>query len=147
MGDFMDSGFKGLQVAHALVNGNPLFLQVVIAVCAALDFLKADRDRGNLFQCCEKVLEAVNVPGQLVHGYIRQLPPLGLGHIKDGYHPVGGYLDFLFLGNGLPVLPDNRLPGLRVGFLYFLLNRKRRRGYDFYPLFAFHHVSPKVIFP
>ena len=147
MGDFMDSGFKGLQVAHALVNGNPLFLQVVIAVCAALDFLKANRDRGSLFQCCEKVLEAVNVPGQLVHGYIRQLPPLGLGHIKDGYYLVGGYLDFLFLGNGLPVLPDNRLPGLRVGFLYFLLNRKRRRGYDFYSLFAFHHVSPKVIFP
>ena len=120
---------------------------MVIAVCAALDFLKADRDRGSLFQCCEKVLEAVNVPGQLVHGYIRQLPPLGLGHIKDGYHLVGGYLDFLFLGNGLPVLPDNRLPGLRVGFLYFLLYRKRRRGYDFDSFFAFHHVPSKVIFP
>ena len=32
MGDFMDSGFYGLKLTHSLVNGNALFLQVVIPV-------------------------------------------------------------------------------------------------------------------
>ena len=38
---------------------------------------------------------------------VRQLLSLGLGNVKDGYHLVGGYGDFLFLGDGLPVLADN----------------------------------------
>ena len=48
---------------------------------------------------------------------------LGLGNVKDRYHLVGGYLDFLFLGDGLPVLADNGLRRVRVYLLYFLFDR------------------------
>ena len=40
MGNFMDRRLDGLQLAHALVNGNALFCKVIIAVCVAVDFFK-----------------------------------------------------------------------------------------------------------
>ena len=89
---------------------------------AALDILKGDRNGGSLFKGCEKILVAVNVACQLVNGNIRQLLSLGLGNVKDGYHLVGGYGDFLFLGDGLPVLADNGLLRVRVDFLHFLFD-------------------------
>ena len=114
---------------------------------AARYLLKANRDGRGLFKGCEKVLVAVNVPGQLVYRYIRQLPSLGLGHVKDRYYAKGGYCDFFLLFDGLPVLADNCFPGAGVGFLHLLFYGKGRRGKDFNALFAFHHVSPKIIFP
>lgn len=83
---------------------------------AAPDILKGDRNGGSLFKCCEKILVAVNVARQLVNGNVRQLLSLGLGNVKDGYHLVGGYGDFLFLGDGLPVLADYGLLRVRVDF-------------------------------
>ena len=136
-----------MELAHALVNGYALVLQVVVAMCAALDFLKADRNGGSLFKGGEKILVAVNVTRQLVYCNVGQFAPLGLGNVKDRYHLVGGYRDFLFLGDGLPVFADNGLLGMRVDFLHFLFDFERRWGNDFDTLLSFHHVSPKVIFP
>ena len=45
MGDFVNGGFKGLQFAHALVNGNALFLIIGIALFVAADLLKGNRER------------------------------------------------------------------------------------------------------
>ena len=147
MGDLMDSGFQGLKLAHALVNGNALVLQVVIAMCAALDFLKSNRDRGSLFKGSENVLETLHVPGQHIYGNIGDFLSLGLRYVKDRYHLKGGDCDFLFLGYGLSVFADNGFLCLRVDFLHFPLDFERGRGKDFDTLLSFHHVSSKVIFP
>ena len=147
MGDFMDSGFQGLKLAHSLVNGNPLFLQVVVAVCAALDFLKTDRNKGSLFKGCENVLETLHVPGQHIHGKVWDFLSLGLRHVKDRYHLKGRYCDFFFLRYRLSVCTDYRLLCRRIDFFHFLLDFERGRCKDFDTLFAFHHISLKVIFP
>ena len=74
----MDGGFQRLQFAHALVNGNALFLQVIIAVCAAFDLFKADRHGGSSFKGCEKVLVLLHVARQFVHTDIGKLFAFGL---------------------------------------------------------------------
>ena len=114
---------------------------------AAPDILKGDRNGGSLFKGCEKILVAVNVARQLVHRNVRQLLSLGLGNVKDRYHLVGGYLDFLFLGDGLPVLADYGLLRVWVYLLHFLSDFERRRGNDFNSLLPFHHVTPEIILP
>ena len=136
-----------MQLAHALIKCNALVLQVVVTMCAALDFFKADRNRGSLFKGSENVLVMLHVPGQHIYGNVGQLAPLGLRYIKDRYHLKGGYRDFLFFGYGLSVLTDNDFLCLRVDFLHFFFNLERRRGKDFDTLLSFHHVSSKVIFP
>jgi len=72
VGDFVNGGFERLQLAHTLVKRNTLILQVIIAVCAALDFLKADGDGRGLFKGCEKITVLLHISRQRVHGNIRQ---------------------------------------------------------------------------
>ena len=136
-----------MQLAHALIKGNTLVIQVVVPVCAALDFLKSNGNRGSLFKGSENVLVMLYVPGQHIYGNVGDFLALGLRYIKDRYHLKGGYRDFLFLGYGLSVLTDNDFLCLRVDFLHFLFNLEWRRGKDFDTLLSFHHVSSKVIFP
>ena len=147
VGDFVNGGFERLQLAHTLVKRNTLVLQVIIAVCAALDFLKADGDGRGLFKGCEKITVLLHIARQRVHGNIRQFLSLGLGHVKDGHHLVGGYGDLLFLGDGLSVLANHGLLGLRVDFLRFLLDFERRRGDNLNAFFTFFDVALKLIFP
>ena len=147
VGDFVNGGFERLQLAHALVKRDALVLQVIIAVCAALDFLKADGDGRGLFKGCEKITVLLHIARQRVHGNIRQFLSLGLGHVKDGHHLVGGYGDLLFLGDGLSVPADHGLLGLRVDFLRFLLDFERRRGDNFNTFFALFDVALKLVFP
>ncbi len=103
VGDLMDGGFQGLQFAHALVDGDALFLQVVVAVRPALDVLKGDGDGGSPLQGGEEVLIPLHAAGQLVHGDVGYLPALGLGHVEHRHHLKGGDGHFLFLGQRLPV--------------------------------------------
>ena len=147
VGDFVNGGFERLQLAHTLVKRDALVLQVIIAVCAALDFLKADGDGRGLFKGCEKITVLLHIARQRVHGNIGKLPPLGLRHVKDRYHLVGGYGDLLFLGDGLSVPADHGLLGLRVDFLRFLLDFERRRGDNLNAFFAFFDVALKLVFP
>ena len=147
VGDFVNGGFERLQLAHTLVKRDALVLQVIIAVCAALDFLKADGDGRGLFKGCEKITVLLHIACQRVNGNIRQFLSLGLGHVKDGHHLVGRYSDLLFLGDGLSVPADHGLLGLRVDFLRFLLDFERRRGDNFYPFFAFFDIALKLVFP
>ena len=147
VGDFVNGGFERLQLAHTLVKRDALVLQVIIAVCAALDFLKADGDGRGLFKGCEKITVLLHIARQRVHGNIRQFLSLGLGHVKDGHHLVGGYSDLLFLGDGLSVPADHGLLGLRVDFLRFLLDFERRRGDNLNAFFTFFDVALKLVFP
>ena len=147
VGDFVNGGFERLQLAHALVKRDALVLQVIIAVCAALDFLKANGDGRGLFKGCEKITVLLHIACQRVHGNIRQFLSLGLGHVKDGHHLVGGYSDLLFLGDRLSVPADHGLLGLRVDFLRFLLDFERRRGDNLNAFFAFFDVALKLVFP
>ena len=116
-------------------------------MCAALDFLKADGDGRGLFKGSEKIAVLLHIARQRVHGNLRQLLSLGLGHVKDGHHLVGGYGDLLFLGNGLSVPADHGLLGLRVDFLRFLLDFERRRGDNLNALFALFDIALKLVFP
>ena len=147
VGDFVNGGFERLQLAHTLVKRNALVLQVIITVCAALYFLKADGDGRGLFKGCEKITVLLHIACQRVHGNIRQFLSLGLGHVKDGHHLVGGYGDLLFLGDGLSVPADHGLLGLRVDFLRFLLDFERRRGDNLNAFFAFFDIALKLVFP
>lgn len=106
-----------MQLAHALIKCNALVLQVVVTMCAALDFFKADRNRRSLFKGSENVLVMLHVPGQHIYGNIGDFPALGLRYVKDRYHLKGGYRDFLFLGYGLSVLADKGFSRLRVDFV------------------------------
>lgn len=122
MGDLMDGRFQGLQLTHALVNGNPLFFQMVVAVCAALDVLKSNRHRRRLFQRGEKILILFHAAGQLGHGNVRDFFALGLAHVKDCDDAKDRDFNFPFLGDGLAVCADYRLLSSRVDFLHLLFH-------------------------
>ena len=79
----MYQGFKVLKLAHALIDSNSFIFQMIVAVCAALDFFKAHRDRGSLLDCLKKLRVFLHVPGQLVNADCGKLPPLGLGYVKN----------------------------------------------------------------
>ena len=139
--------FQGLKFAHSLLNGNPLVLQMIVAMRATWYLLKSDRNGGSLFKGSEKIPVTLHVARQFVNGNVGKLFPLGLRHVKDRHHLVGGYRDFLFLRNRLSVFPNNRLLRVGVDFLHFLFDFVRRRGNDFNSLLPFHHISSKIIFP
>ena len=147
MGDLMDSRFQGLQLTHALVNGNPLFFQMVVAVCAALDVLKGNRHRRRLFQRGEKILILFHAAGQLGHGNVRDFLALGLAHVKDRDDAKGRDFNFPFLGYGLAVCADHRLLGSRVDFLHLLFHLVGGRGQYLDAFFAFLHMALKVVPP
>ena len=136
-----------IALAHALIKGNTLVLQVVVTMCAALDFFKADRNRRSLFKGSENVLVMLHVPGQHIYGNVGDFLSLGLRYVKDRYHLKGGDCDFLFLGYGLSVLADYGLLRVRVDFLHFLFDFIGRRGNDFNSLLPSHHISLKVVLP
>ena len=147
MGDLMDSRFQCLQLTHALVNGNPLFFQMVVAVCAALDVLKGNRHRRRLFQRGEKILILFHAAGQLGHGNVRDFLALGLAHVKDCDDAKGRDFNFPFLGDRLAVCADHRLLGSRVNFLHLLFHFIRGRGQYLDAFFAFLHMALKVVPP
>ena len=147
MGDLMDGRFQGLQFTHALVNGNPLFFQMVVAVCAALDVLKGNRHRRRLFQRGEKILILFHAAGQLGHGNVRDFLALGLAHVKDCDDAKGRDFNFPFLGNGLAVCADHRLLSSRVDFLHLLFHLVGGRGQYLDAFFAFFHMALKVVPP
>ena len=147
MGDLMDGRFQGLQLTHALVNGNPLFFQMVITVCASLDVLKGNRNRRCLFQRGEKILILFHTAGQLRHGNVRYFLALGLAHIKNCDDAKGRDFNFLFLGDGLAVCADHRLLSSRVDFLHLLFHFIRGRCQYLDAFFTFLHMALKVVSP
>ena len=120
---------------------------MIVAMCAALDFLKANGNGGSLFKGGEKVLVFFHVARQCVYSKVGKLSAFGLGHIKDTYHLKGGDCDFFFLGDGLPVPANNGALRFGVDFLHFLFHLERRRGNDTDTLFPPFDVAPELVFP
>ena len=147
MGNLMDSRFQRLQFTHALVNGNTLFFQMVVAVYAALDVLKGNRNRRCLFQRGKKILILFHAAGQFGHGNVWDFLALGLAHVKDCDDAKGRDFNFPFLGNGLAVCADYRLLGSRVDFLQLLFHFIRGWGQYLDAFFAFLHMAFKVVPP
>ena len=56
-------------------------------------------------------------------------------------------MDFLFLGNGFPVLIENRLLRVRVDFFHLFLNGKRGRCKYFDSFFSGLYMAVKFLFP
>ena len=56
-------------------------------------------------------------------------------------------MDFLFLGNGFPVLIENRLLGVRVDFFHLFLNGKRGRCKYLDSFFSGLYMALKFLFP
>ena len=110
MGYFMDGGFQRLQVAHALLDGDSLFYQVIVAVAPAGDVLKRDRNGRNGLQCGEKVSILFHAASQLVHGDAGQGFSLGLRHIEHRHWLERLDYNFSFFGGSLV--------GRRVDTLY-----------------------------
>ena len=146
VGNLMDKGLDGLQLAFALVKRNALFCIVVIAVCAAFNPFKANGNRRSLLQSLEKVLVLLDAARQRIHGNVRDFLAVGLAHIKDAHHLKGRDSDFFLLGDGLAVLTDNGF-AVRVKFFLFLFDFVRRGGKDFNAFFVFLYMAVKVLFP
>ena len=146
MGDFVNGRLDGLQFAHALLNSNPLFRQVVVAVRASGDVLKTNRDGGGLFQRLEKILVLLHAARQFLHPQRGQRLPLGLAHVKDGNNLKGRNLYLLNLGDRLSV-PADHLLALGVQLRHFLFGLKRGWSQYLDGLFAFLDVAVKIIPP
>ena len=147
MGNLMDCRLDGLQLAHAVVNGNALFCKVIIAVCAAVDFFKRHRNGRGQLQSSPKIFVLRHIARERVHGDVRKLLALSLAHIEYRYHLERRNRHLLLLCNGFPVCADHRLPGVRVGFLHIFFDFIRRRRKDFDALFAGLDVPLKLVAP
>ena len=87
MGDFMDHSFQGLGLAHTGPDYDPPLLTAEIAVSFLGKILKYDGDGGQLFQCPGDVLVLLHIASQH-RSNLRQLLPLGLGHIEHSNIPA-----------------------------------------------------------
>ena len=146
VGNLMDKGLYRLQLAFALIERNALFCIVVIAVCAAVNPFKTNRDGRSLLQCFEKVLVLLDAARQRIHGNVRDLLAVGLAHIKDAYHLKGGDSDFFLLGDRFAIITDNGL-AVRVKFFLLLFDFIGRRGKDFNAFFAALYMAFKLVTP
>ena len=146
MGNLMDGCLDGLQLAHALLDGNAVVEQMKIAVRPALDVLKPDGHRGSLLQRLEKILIVLHTAGKFIHRNGWQRFALGLADIEHGHHLESRNLYRFFLGQRLTVLVQNRL-SLLVQLFHLLLDLVGRRSKDFDAFFAFLHSAVECVFP
>ena len=146
MGNFVDSRLDGLQLAHALLDGNAVVEQMKVPMRAALDVLKPDGHRGCLLQRLEKILIVLHAAGQFIHGNGRQRLALGLADIEHRNHLKRWNLHGLFFRQRLSILIQNRL-ALFVQLFHLLLDLVRRRCQNFDAFFAFLYGAVERVFP
>ena len=146
MGNLMDGCLDGLQLAHALLDGNAVVEQMKVPMRAALDVLKPDGHRGCLLQRLEKILVVLHAAGQFIHCNRGQRFALGLADIEHGHHLESRNLHRLFFRQRLAVLVQNRL-ALFVQLFHLLLDLVRRRSKDFDAFFAFLYGAVERVFP
>jgi len=146
MSNLVDSRLDGLQLAHALLDGNAVVEQMKIAVRLALDVLKPDGHRGSLLQRLEKILIVLHAAGKFIHRNGWQRFALGLADIEHRNHFEGRNLHRLFLGQWLTVFVQNGL-ALFVQLFRFLLNLVGRGSKNLDALFALFHGAVERVFP
>ena len=146
MGNLMDGCLDGLQLAHALLDGNAVVEQMKVPVRPALDVLKPDGHRGCLLQCLEKILVVLHAAGQFIHRDRGQRFALGLADIEHGHHLESRNLHRLFFRQRLAVLVQNRL-ALFVQLFHLLLDLVGRRSKNLDAFFALFHSAVERVFP
>ena len=146
VGNFMDSRLDGLQLAHALLDGNAFVEQMKVTMRPALDVLKPDWHRGHLLQCLEKILVVLHAAGQFIHCNRGQRFALGLADIEHRHHLERRNLHRFFFRQRLAVLVQNRL-ALFVQLFHLLLDLVGRRSKDFDAFFAFLYGAVERVFP
>ena len=146
VGNFMDGRLDGLQLAHALLDGNAVVEQMKVAVRPALDVLKPDWHRGSLLQRLEKILVVLHTAGQFIHRNRGQRFALGLADIEHGNHLEGRNLHRFFFRQRLAVLVQNRL-ALFVQLFHLLLDLVGRRSKNLDAFFAFLYGAVERVFP
>ena len=147
MGNLVDRRLNGLQLAHAVVNGNALFCKVIIAVCAAVDFFKRHGNGRGQLQGSPKILILFHIARERVHGNVGKLLALGLAHIEYRHHLERRNRHLLLLRDGLTVCADDGLPGVRVSFRHILFDFIRCGRKDFDALFAGFDMAFKFVTP
>ena len=147
MGNLMDRRLDGLQLAHAVVNGNALFCKVIIAVCAAVDFFKRHRNGRGQLQGSPKIFILFHIARERVHGNVGKFLALGLAHIEYRHHLERWNRHLLLLRDGLTVCADHRLPGVRVSFRHILFDFIGRGRKNLDALFAGFDMAFKFVTP
>ena len=147
MGNLVDSGFYGLALAHALLQGDPVFLCMKISLCIPVDLLISDRHRGDFRECLHKILIIFHTSGQFTDTNVRQFLPFRLRHIKDRDNTKSRDFYFHFLDHRHPVFIQHKLPGHRISLFLFFLYLIRCGCKDTDPLFPTLYMAVKVFLP
>ena len=147
MSNLMDSGFYGLALAHALLQGNPVFLCMEISLCIPVDLLISDRHRRDFRECLHKILIIFHASGQFTYANVWQLLSLCLRHIKDRDNTKSGELHFHFLDHRHPVFIQHDLPSHRISLFPFFFYLIRCGCKDTDTLFPTLYMTVKVFLP
>ena len=144
--DLMDSGGNRLHLAHALTDGDALFVRGKIAVHVCRHLLKSQRHRRGAFQRLHENLIILDVALQIRSKH-RQGLSVRLAHIKDGHDLIHGDFDLFFLHDSVTVRVQQRRFRVRVElcFLDFLFEWRRCNDLDAF--FALHDIAGKLIVP
>ena len=126
---------------------NTVFFIITASFCAAVQRFKGNGKGGSPFKGCEKVPVLLHITRQLGNREVWQLLSLGLRYVKDRYHFVGGYGDFLRFHDRLSVRTDHGHFRVRVDFLPFLFDFVRGGGKYLDCLFSGLHMAIKFLFP
>ena len=147
MGNFMDAGFHGLALAHAILDHDFFIDAAVKSLCPALNLIKADRRRGNIPDRLHKDFIVFHAAHQFRRSQFRKRFPFGLRYIKNRSNPEAwdGVHHFLHLRR--PVRLQHRLQRRRINLLHFFLFPDRRRGNDLDAFLPTLHLTMELFLP
>ena len=147
MSNLMDERLDRLHFAHPFVNRNALIDQVVIAVCAAFDFLKLNGNGRDFFQGAPEVFVLLNTSGQLSNHDVRNLFAVRLRDIENTNDLEGRTQNLHSLRDGLTVCIQHRLLRGRINLLHLHCCLIGRGSKDFDTFLAFQDMTVKIALP
>lgn len=145
--DLVNCRLDGLDFAHALLNGDPVFYMGEVAFCPVGDVFKGNRDRRQFLERIKKGGVVVYAAGQLVHRDVGKLFSVGLGHIENTHYLEGGTSHLNRLGDRLAVFVQNGLLRYRIELFLLFLYLVGCGSKDSDAFFALHHMAVKVALP
>jgi len=146
MGYLVNGSCHSLYLAHALADSDFLVLEVVIAILARFHCLELNWDRGDRLQGFKHKVIIAHTALKLF-GQSGQLLALGLGDIKDRYHPETLDRHFLFFHDRIAQVVQNRLLCLRIDLFFFhqaFFFHRRNNANGF---LAFEHLALESFLP
>ena len=141
MGHLMDQCLDRLGLAHAFLQGDPVFRGVVIAFRAGFDLFKTDRHRAGLRERRQQLAVTVHLSCELIHAQRRKLLSLRLADIEDRRDPEGRIFDLDDFPDRFALSIQLRSAGSRIQDFTLLLCLVWRGCDDLYPLFSLLHMT------